>query len=110
MPSWGGEPRLAESKVDSLRRVPLFSHCSQRELEFLSTRTDEVSLNPGRVLIEEGQPTESFFVLLAGAVEVSRNGRAVRRMAPGDFFGEIGMLDRGPATATVRPLSRPMRW
>lgn len=63
---------------------------------------DEVSLNPGRVLITQGQPTDSFFVLLAGEVEVSRNGRPVRRMAPGDFFGEIGMLDRGSATATVK--------
>ncbi len=93
---------MAPNKVDTLRKVPLFSHCSPRELEFLATRTDEVSLNPGRILIEEGQPTESFFVLLAGEVEVSRKGRPVRRMAPGDFFGEIGMLDRGSATATVK--------
>ena len=93
---------MAPNKLDTLRKVPLFSHCSPRELEFLSTRMDEVSLNPGRVLITEGQPTDSFFVLLAGEVEVSRNGRPVRRMAPGDFFGEIGMLDRGSATATVK--------
>jgi len=93
---------VAPNKVDTLRKVPLFSHCSPRELEFLATRMDEVSLNPGRILIEEGQPTESFFVLLAGEVEVSRKGRPVRRMAPGDFFGEIGMLDRGSATATVK--------
>jgi CRP/FNR family transcriptional regulator, cyclic AMP receptor protein len=93
---------VAPNKVDTLRKVPLFSHCSTRELEFLSTRMDEVTLNPGRVLIEEGQPTESFFVLLAGEVEVSRKGRPVRRMARGDFFGEIGMLDRGSATATVK--------
>jgi CRP-like cAMP-binding protein len=93
---------VVPNKVETLRKVPLFSHCSQRELEFLSTRMDEVSLNPGRVLIEEGQSTESFFVLLAGEVEVSRKGLPVRRMAPGDFFGEIGMLDRGSATATVK--------
>ena len=93
---------MAPNKVDTLRKVPLFSHCSPRELEFLSTRMDEVSLKPGQVLIEEGQLTESFFVLLAGEVEVSRNGRPVRRMASGDFFGEIGMLDRGSATATVK--------
>jgi CRP/FNR family cyclic AMP-dependent transcriptional regulator len=93
---------VAPDKVGTLRKVPLFSHCSQRELEFLSTRMDEVSLNPGRVLITEGQPTDSFFVLLAGEVEVTRDGRPVRRMAAGDFFGEIGMLDRGSATATVK--------
>jgi len=93
---------VAPKKVDSLRKVPLFSHCSSSELDFLSTRMDEVSLDPGRILISEGQPTDSFFVLLAGEVEVSRKGQPVRRMVAGEFFGEIGMLDRGSATATVK--------
>lgn len=90
------------SKVDLLKAVPLFSHCSKRELEFLSTRMDEVSLPAGRTLLVQGQPTDSFYVLLDGEVEVSRGGPAVKRLKAGDFFGEIGMLDRGLATATVR--------
>ncbi|TMG41228.1 MAG: cyclic nucleotide-binding domain-containing protein [Chloroflexi bacterium] len=90
-----------QGKVDRLKAVPLFSHCSKHELEFLSTRMDEVSLPAGRTLLTQGKPTDTFYVLLSGEVEVSREGRPLKRLKDGDFFGEIGMLDRGLATATV---------
>jgi CRP/FNR family transcriptional regulator, cyclic AMP receptor protein len=89
------------SKVDRLKAVPLFSRCSKRELEFLSSRMDEVALPARRALLTQGKPTDTFYVLLGGEVEVSRDGSPVKRLATGDFFGEIGMLDRGLATATV---------
>ena len=89
------------SKVDRLKAVPLFSHCSKRDLEFLCTRMDEVSLPAGRTLLVQGKPTDTFYVLVDGEVEVSREGRPAKRLKAGDFFGEIGMLDRGLATATV---------
>src|SRR5438105_13140135 len=90
-----------QGKVDRLRAVPLFARCSKHELEFLSTRMDEVSLPAGRTLLTQGKPTDTFYVLLSGEVEVSREGRPLKRLKDGDFFGEIGMLDRGLATATV---------
>jgi CRP/FNR family transcriptional regulator, cyclic AMP receptor protein len=90
-----------QSKVERLKAVPLFAGCSKRELEFLSTRMDEVSLPAGKTLMVQGQPTDTFYVLLDGEVEVAVDGRPVRRMTAGDFFGEIGMLDRGDATASV---------
>ncbi len=74
---------------------------SKRDLEFLASRIDEVQLKPGQTVINEGQPTESFFILTSGNVQVTRGGKSVARLGPGEFFGEIGMLDRGPATATV---------
>ena len=89
------------SKVDRLKAVPLFSRCSKRELEFLSSRMDEISLPADRTLLTQGKPTDTFYVMLDGEVEVSRDGSHVKRLAAGDFFGEIGMLDRGLATATV---------
>jgi CRP-like cAMP-binding protein len=92
---------VPDSKVDRLTRVPLFAGVSKRDLEFVASRVDEVSLKPGQTLIREGQPTESFFILESGYVQVTRGGRPAARLGPGDFFGEIGMLDRGPATATV---------
>ncbi len=52
-------------------------------------------------MLAEGKPTDSFFILLRGSVRVLRRGKLARRLAEGDFFGEIGMLDRGPATATA---------
>src|SRR5436309_14306836 len=91
---------VPDKKVDRLSRVPLFAGVSRRELEFVASRVDEVSLKPGQTLITEGQPTEAFFILESGHVEVTRGGKPVNRLGPGDFFGEIGMLDRGTATAT----------
>ena len=92
---------VPDPKVDRLGRVPLFAGVSRRELEFVASRVDEVSLKPGQTVITEGQPTEAFFILESGHVQVTRGGKPVNRLGPGDFFGEIGMLDRGPATATV---------
>ncbi len=92
---------MSDPKVDRLSRVPLFAGVSTRELEFVASRVDEVNLKPGQTLISEGQPTEAFFILERGHVQVTRGGKPVNRLGPGDFFGEIGMLDRGPATATV---------
>jgi len=92
---------MSDPKLDRLSRVPLFAGVSTRELEFVASRVDEVSLKPGQTLITQGQPTEAFFILESGHVQVTRDGKPVNRLGPGDFFGEIGMLDRGPATATV---------
>jgi CRP-like cAMP-binding protein len=92
---------VPDPKIDRLIRVPLFAGVSKRDLEFVASRVDEVSLKTGQTLIREGQPTESFFILESGHVQVTRGGKPVNRLGPGDFFGEIGMLDRGTATATV---------
>jgi len=90
-----------QGKEIRLKAVPLFSHCSKRELEFLASRVDELSLPAGKTLLVQGQPTDTFYILLGGEVDVSVDGRPVKRLKAGDFFGEIGMLDRGLATATV---------
>ncbi len=92
---------VSDRKVDRLAAVPLFSSCSKRDLDFLASRIDEVQLKPRQTVIKEGQPTESFFILKSGNVQVTRGGKPVARLGPGEFFGEIGMLDRGPASATV---------
>jgi CRP/FNR family cyclic AMP-dependent transcriptional regulator len=93
---------MAAKRAEQLKRVPMFSQCSSRELEFIATRLDEVSVPAGRTLIAEGKPTDSFYILLAGEAEVSIKGKPRRRVGVGEFFGEIGMLDRGNATATVK--------
>jgi CRP-like cAMP-binding protein len=92
---------LGESKIDVLGRVPLFANCGRRELEFLATRMDEVDVEAGRTLISQGQAGDTFYVLLDGEANVKVDGQARPILRAGDFFGEIGMLDRGPATATV---------
>jgi CRP/FNR family transcriptional regulator, cyclic AMP receptor protein len=93
---------MATKRAEQLKRVPLFSHCSSRDLDFIATRLDEVSLPAGKTLIVEGKPTDAFYILLSGEVDVSVRGKTRARLRAGDFFGEIGMLDRGNAVATVK--------
>jgi CRP-like cAMP-binding protein len=92
---------LSNSKIDALGRVPLFAKCSRQELEFLITRTDEVEAEAGRTLISQGTSGDTFYLLLEGEASVQVDGRDRPHLRAGDFFGEISMLDRGPATATV---------
>jgi CRP/FNR family transcriptional regulator, cyclic AMP receptor protein len=92
---------MSDSKVDALGRVPLFAGCSRKELEFLITRTDEVDVKGGHTLIKEGSPGDTFYLLLEGEASVQVDGHDRPALHPGSFFGEISMLDRGPATATV---------
>jgi CRP/FNR family transcriptional regulator, cyclic AMP receptor protein len=89
------------SKTEALSRVPLFSQLTKKELEFVATRTDEVEVRAGKKLTAQGRPGDSFYVLLDGQAHVDVDGRQRRTLNPGDFFGEISMLDRGLASATV---------
>lgn len=98
---WRYPARVSNSKVDALSQVPLFADSSRADLEFLATRTDEVDVEAGRTLIRQGHPSDSFFLLLDGEADVEVDGRARPPLGAGRFFGEISMLDRGPATATV---------
>jgi CRP-like cAMP-binding protein len=92
---------LSNQKVEALSRVPLFAGVAHKELEFLATRTDEVSVEAGRTLIRQGSPSGSFYLILEGEAEVEADGKKRPPLVPGSFFGEISMLDGGPATATV---------
>ena len=99
---------MSDPKIEALKQVPLFSHCSLKELEFLATRTDEVAAPAGHQLTSQGRPGNAFYLLLDGEAEVTIDGKHRRTLSPGDFLGEISMLDLGPATATV-VTSTPVR-
>jgi CRP/FNR family cyclic AMP-dependent transcriptional regulator len=92
---------MSDPKIDALGRVPLFAGCSRKDLEFLITRTDEVDVPAGQTLIKQGSPGDTFYLLLDGQASVQVDGRDRPQLGAGSFFGEISILDRGPATATV---------
>lgn len=92
---------MSDPKIDALSRVPLFVGCDRKELGFLVTRTDQVEVEAGKTLIRQGVPGDTFYVLLDGEARVEVDGKARPPLRPGSFFGEISMMDRGPATATV---------
>ena len=89
------------AKVDLLRGVPLFAGCSQKELGQISALADELYQPDGAMLIEEGTRGREFFVLVEGTVDVRHNGRKLRTMEAGDFFGEIALVTETPRSATV---------
>lgn len=92
---------MSDPRVERLRRVPLFAACTDKQLQFIAGRVDELDLPVGMVLCREGQSGGDFFVLLSGAAQVSVGGRALRELGEGEFFGEIALLDNGPRSATV---------
>jgi len=96
---------VADPKLKALGQVPLFAHCSRKELEFIAREGDEVDMPAGKTLTREGRPGDTFYVLLDGQAEVKIGGKRRRVLKPGDFFGEISMVDRGLATATVATLT-----
>jgi CRP-like cAMP-binding protein len=92
-------------KIDLIRRVPLFSGCSKKELERISMIADEIDFRSGKTLIKEGAPGREFFVLAAGTAEISRKGKRIDTAGPGEFFGEMALLTDQPRNATVTTTS-----
>ena len=92
---------MSDPKTKALAGIPLFAHCTSRDLEFIASRADEVEVPAGRRLVGQGERGDTFYVLLDGEADVEIDGDRRPALQPGDFFGEISMLDRGAGTATV---------
>ena len=87
--------------IDMLAAVPLFSGCSDKELRVIAGLGTGISFNQGATLTEEGKPGREFHLVVSGKATCTIHGEVVARFGPGDFFGEMSLLDGGPRTATV---------
>ena len=91
-----------DEKIRHLQKVDIFADCTRKQMKAVASISRVVEVPAGTVLTRAGEPGEEFFFILDGAamVEVTRRKRV--RLMPGEFFGEMSLLDGEPRSATVR--------
>jgi CRP-like cAMP-binding protein len=98
-----------DTKADALGRCPFFAELSRGELIALAKATEDLEVEEGKVLTREGASGSEFFVIIDGDVAVTKDGNEIRRLGPGEFFGEIALIEDRPRTATVTAAT-PLRF
>jgi len=94
-----------DARIDHLRRVPLFNDCTDDELRRVADISRMVEAPAGTVVTEMGTPGDSFFFIIDGRVSVQTWVGIGDALQPGDFFGEMSLLDGDPRSATVTALT-----
>jgi CRP/FNR family cyclic AMP-dependent transcriptional regulator len=92
---------MAGPSVELLQRVPLFAELKPRELERLSGSFKERTFSEGDSVATEGEGAAGFFVIESGEAVVSVHGDERARLGPGDYFGDVAMIDQGDRTASI---------
>lgn len=88
-------------RLKRIRNLPMFAACNKKELEEIDRLTDEVHVAAGRTIMAEGDLGQEFALVLSGEAEVIREGHVVATLGPGDYFGEVALLDSVARTASV---------
>jgi CRP/FNR family cyclic AMP-dependent transcriptional regulator len=90
-----------DEKLARLRAVPMFATLSKRELGLLLRQADELRYPARQQVVKEGTRGEEFWMVIDGELAVERGGREVARLGPGEFFGELAVIDTTTRDATV---------
>jgi CRP/FNR family transcriptional regulator, cyclic AMP receptor protein len=105
-----GEPRgrsfyggriSQDDKIDRLEEVGLLAGCSRRQLRAIARISEVIEVPAATVLARAGAPGEEFFLILDGSARVEVSPRKRSRLEPGQYFGEMSLLDGGPRSASV---------
>lgn len=96
---------MAGPSVELLQRVPLFAGLEPRELQRLSGSFKERTFDSGETVAAEGEGGAGFFVIESGEAVVRIGGEERGRLGPGDYFGDVAMIDQGDRTATIQAQS-----
>jgi CRP/FNR family cyclic AMP-dependent transcriptional regulator len=91
-----------------LKSLPLFADVPDEELAQIAGFAQEVMVDQGRELVREGDFSYEFMAIEEGEAEVTRSGQHLADLGPGDFFGEMGLLEKTLRSATVTAKT-PMR-
>ena len=91
-----------DTYLEHLAQVPIFSHCSKKDLQLIARTLTEIQVDEGDVLMREGDRATSFLVVVEGALSVERDGSTIARLGPGEVVGEMAILMDRKRIATVK--------
>lgn len=88
-------------RLQRIKNLPIFAACNTPELEEIDRLADEVAVEAGRTIMAEGDLGQEFALIISGEADVFKDGQVVTTLGPGDYFGEVALLDSVARTATV---------
>lgn len=94
------------SHEEFLARVPVFAQCTASEIHAIAAVAQESLFQPDQIIVTQGTPGQAFYLILAGRVEILRDGVSLGAFSAGDFFGEMSLLDSAPRSATIRAVDQ----
>ena len=92
---------IMDRKTSVVAGIPMFAKLEPRSLEAVATLAKVIEVPADTVLLREGEPAESFYVIVDGTVRIERLGRFVRSIMNGGFIGEVALIEGGGRTATA---------
>ena len=93
--------RTRDMRIEALGKVPLLSGLSKRDLRRVFDLGTEKEFFPGKVIVKAGNQARDFYLILQGTARLTVPGRRTALLGPGDYFGEMAVLDGGPRSATI---------
>jgi CRP-like cAMP-binding protein len=91
----------AAEKLEYLKMVPLFQTLTKRQLNAIAKKTYQQTIDAGKTIAAQGEAGHEFFIIVDGVARVEKNGKLVRTLSQGGYFGEIALLDGKARTASV---------
>ena len=90
-----------EARISLLREVGLFHGVTDDGLAAVAEKSTEIAFETGRTIVRQGEVGTGFFLIASGTARVVRDGKTIAELGPGQFFGELSLLDQQPRIANV---------
>jgi CRP/FNR family cyclic AMP-dependent transcriptional regulator len=100
-----GRHEIDDNISRELASIPGFAGCTKKQLSQIDRLTDRVEAVPGQVLLREGAIGREAYVIISGSATVTRRGRLITTLGPGDHFGEFAAIETGRRDATLTAIS-----